>query len=294
MNRRSFIKNSSAFGMALAAGFVPLQNAPVRPNPRRQVSLGNRRIKVVDVHGHFIAPEELDLIKGSSLAGNISNQLNNGLVLGSARLQTLDERGIDVQVLSHQGGWWYKTDRDLAGRLIRVQNERLAAWCTAHPDRFVGLASVALQYPDLAVQQLEEAVKTLGLRGVGIAGHAGGEVPSSPKFDPFWAKAQELGVVVFVHPGGAENVLQEGALSGRGDLGNIIGNPLETTVFLSRMIFDGALDRFPDLKLIGAHAGGYLPSYLGRTDVACDVRPAANCANKKSPREYFKQQILVD
>lgn len=290
-NRRDFLK--TAAGVA-AAAFVPFQTALTRPVQRRQVSIGNRRIKVVDVHGHFIAPEELDLIKDTNLAGNISNQINGPLVLGPARLRTLDERGIDVQVLSHQGGWWYKTDRDLARSLIKVQNERLAAWCAANPDRFVGLASVALQHPDLAAQQLEEAVKTLGLRGVGIAGHAGGEVPSSPKFDPFWAKVQELGVPVFVHPGGAENVLQEGALGGRGDLGNIIGNPLETTVFLSRLIFDGTLDRFPRLQLIGAHAGGYLPSYIERTNVACEVRPGANCANKKSPREYFKQQIAVD
>jgi aminocarboxymuconate-semialdehyde decarboxylase len=286
MNRRNFIK--SATSMA-AAAFVPLQT--VR---RGEVSIGNRRIKVIDVHGHFIAPEEMDVIKDTPLASNISTQLTGPLVLGPARLRTLDERGIDIQVLSHQGGWWYKTDRDLARRLIRVQNERLAASCTANPDRFVGLASVALQHPDLAAQQLEEAVKTLGLRGVGIAGHAGGEVPSEAKFDPFWAKVQELGVPVFVHPGGAENVLQEGALRGRGDLGNIIGNPLETTVFLSRLIFDGTLDRFPRLQLIGAHAGGYLPSYLERTNVACTVRTGANCANKKSPRDYFKQQISVD
>ena len=283
MNRRNFIT-----GMA-AAAFVPFQ--AVR---RREVSIGNRRIKVIDVHGHFIAPEELDLVKDTPLASNISTQLNGALVLGPARLRTLDERGIDIQVLSHQGGWWYRTDRDLARRLIKVQNERLAAWCAANPDRFVGLASVALQYPDLAAQQLEEAVKTLGLRGVGIAGHAGGEVPSEAKFDPFWAKVQELDVPVFVHPGGAENVLQDGALRGRGDLGNIIGNPLETTVFLSRLIFDGTLDRFPRLQLIGAHAGGYLPSYIERTNVACQVRPGANCANKKSPRDYFKQQISVD
>jgi len=290
-NRRDFLKTAASLA---AAAFVPFQVTPTRPVQRRQVSIGNRRIKVVDIHGHFIAPEELELIKDTNLAGNISNQMNGPLVLGPERLRTLDERGIDVQALSHQGGWWYKTDRELARRLIKVQNERLAEWCRAHADRFVGLASVALQHPDLASQQLEEAVKTFGFRGVGIAGHAGGEVQSAPKYDPFWAKAQELGVVVFVHPGGAENVLQEGALSGRGDLANIIGNPLETTVFLSRMIFDGTLDRFPDLRIIGAHAGGYLPSYMGRTDVACEVRPGANCANKKSPREYFKQQILVD
>ena len=290
-NRRDFFKTAAGFAVA---AFVPFQATPVRPVPRRQVSIGNRRIKVIDVHGHFIAPEEMAVIKDTNLAANISNQLNGPLVLGPERLRTLDERGIDVQVLSHQGGWWYKTDRDLARRLIRIQNEQLAAWCTAHSDRFLGFGSVALQHPDLAVQQLEEAVKTFGFRGVGIAGHAGGEVPSSPKFDPFWTKAQELGVPVFVHPGGAENVLQDGALSGRGDLANIIGNPLETTVFLSRLMFDGTLDRFPRLQLIGAHAGGYLPSYIERTNVACEVRPAANCANKKSPREYFKQQISVD
>jgi aminocarboxymuconate-semialdehyde decarboxylase len=158
----------------------------------------------------------------------------------------------------------------------------------------VALASVALQHPDLAAEQLEHGVKQLGLRGVTIGGHVNGEDVSLPKFDPFWAKAAELGALVFMHPGGADNILREGALRGRGDLGNIIGNPLETTYFFTRLIFDGTLDKFPGLKICGAHAGGYLPSYLGRTDVACDVRQNANCANKKRPREYFKRELLVD
>jgi aminocarboxymuconate-semialdehyde decarboxylase len=281
-NRRDFLKS-------IAGGAIAIQAAPAR---RREVFIGKRRIKVVDIHGHFAAPEELEVIKNTNLARNVSN--TGPLVLAPARLQVLDQFGIDIQVLSHQGAWWYEADRDLARRIVAVQNERLAAWCNAHSDRFVGLASVALQHPEMAAGQLDEAIKKLGLRGVGIAGHAGGEVPSSPKYDPFWAKVQELGVLVFVHPSGADNILKEGALRGRGDLGNIIGNPLETTFFLSRMILDGALDRFPGVKICGAHAGGYLPSYLGRTDVACDVRDNANCANKKHPREYFKQQILVD
>jgi len=276
----------------MAGVFVGGSQTP--PAKRREVFIGKRRVRVVDVHGHFVAPEELEVLKGTNLAGNISNNLNGPLLLNPARLQSMDQRGIDIQVLSHQGAWWYEAGRDLARQIVKIQNEKLAQWCSAHSDRFAGLASVALQHPDLAAEQLEEAVKKLGLRGVGISGHAGGEVPSSPKFDPFWAKAQELGALVFVHPAGADNVLREGALRGRGDLGNIIGNPLETTVFLSRMIFDGTLDRFPNLKICGAHAGGYLPSYLGRTDVTCDVRDNANCANKKRPREYFKQQILVD
>lgn len=292
-DRREFMNAAArAAAGAFLVGRQPmvLQNAPVR---RREVSIGSRRIKVIDIHAHFIAPEELDLIRDTNLAGNISGQPAS-LLLDAARLRTLDERGIDVQVLSHQGAWWYRTERELAQRLIKVQNERLAASCRAHSDRFVGLASVALQYPDLAAQQLEEAVKGLGFRGVGVGGHVGGEVPSGSKFDPFWTKVQELDVPVFVHPSGAENIIQQGALSGRGDLGNIIGNPLETTLFLSRLIFDGTLDRFPNLKIIGAHAGGYLPSYLGRTDVACEVRPNVNCVNTKKPRAYFQKQILVD
>jgi aminocarboxymuconate-semialdehyde decarboxylase len=282
-NRRDFLKVMA--GAVLTSPFAQ----------RREVSIGNRRIKVVDVHGHFIAQEELALLKDTPFAPNVANNMNGALLLSEGRLQVLDRQGLDMQVLTHQGGWWYRTERDLARRLIEVQNGKLGEWCAAHRDRFVGLASVALQFPDLAASQLEDAVKTLGLRGVGIAGHVAGEVPSSARYDSFWAKVQELGVMVFVHPaGGAENVIVDGALAGRGDLSNIIGNPLETTVFLSRMIFDGVLDRFPGLKICCAHAGGYLPSYLGRTDVACDVRPGANCANKKRPREYFKQQILVD
>jgi aminocarboxymuconate-semialdehyde decarboxylase len=298
-NRRTFLKAAAGAGVAaIAARFdvrpAHAQTPPATSVKRREVFVGRRRVKVVDVHGHFVEPSELDVVKDTNLAGNIRGNANGALVLGPQRIRAIDEQGIDVQVLSHQGGWWYGTNRDLARQLITVQNEKLAEWCKAHPDRFVGLASVALQHPDLAAEQLEEAVKRLGLRGVGIAGHVAGEVPSSPTFDPFWAKAEELDVLVFVHPGGADNVIREGAFRGRGDLGNIIGNPLETTVFFSRMIFDGALDRFPRLRFCGAHAGGYLPSYLGRTDVTCDVRANANCANKKKPRDYFKGQILAD
>jgi aminocarboxymuconate-semialdehyde decarboxylase len=83
-------------------------------------------------------------------------------------------------------------------------------------------------------------------------------------------------------------------LGGRGDLGNIIGNPLETTYFLSRLIFDGTLDKFPRLRVFAVHAGGYLPSYLGRTEAACTVRANANCANKKKPSEYLRTQVLID
>jgi aminocarboxymuconate-semialdehyde decarboxylase len=129
---------------------------------------------------------------------------------------------------------------------------------------------------------------------VSIGGHVNGEDLSAPKYDPFWAKAAELGALVFMHPGGAENIVKPGALDGRGSLGNIIGNPLETTYFLSRLIFDGTLDKFPRLRVCAAHAGGYLPSYLGRTDVACDMRADAKCANARRPRTYFQRELFID
>ena len=90
-------------------------------------------------------------------------------------------------------------------------------------------------------------------------------------------------------------MLQEDVWQGaRGDLGNIIGNPLESTAFVSRLIYDGTLDKFPRLKICVAHAGGYLSSYLGRGDLACEVRGNANCANTRQFREYFTDQIMVD
>jgi aminocarboxymuconate-semialdehyde decarboxylase len=233
-----------------------------------------------------------DIVKGTPLASRGSG--SGGSILGPERLRVMDQQGVDVQALSINGYWWYEADRDLARRIVGAQNEGLAEWVARHPDRFVALASVALQHPDLAAEQLDDAVKRLRLRGASIGGHVNGEDPSLPKYDPFWAKAAALGVVVFMHPGGAVNLIKDGALQGRGDLGNIIGNPLETTYFLSRLIFDGTLDKFPGLRICAAHAGGYLPSYLGRTEVACAVRDNANCANKKKPSEYLRSQILVD
>ncbi len=164
-----------------------------------------------------------------------------------------------------------------------------------HVDRFVAFATVALQYPDLAAEQLEDGVKKYGLRGAGIGGSVNGEEISDPKFDPFWAKAEQLGVLVFIHPQGS-GVASEipKRLKGNGLLGNIIGNPLETTIALSHLIFDGTLDKFPGLKICGAHGGGYLPSYAARSDLGCSTQPT-QCPGgphgpiKKKPTEYLKQ-----
>ncbi len=298
-NRRDFLKiaGGATAGMFVTGrGFADaaLQTPQTTPVKRREVFIGGRRVKVVDMHAHCVVPEVWDVVKDTSLASSAGNRARGPNVMGPERLKSLDERGIDVQVLSINGFWFYGADRDLASKIVKVHDEKLSEWCKAHSDRYVALSSVALQFPDLAAEQLEHAVKELGMRGAAIGGHVQGEDLSGPKFDPFWAKAQELGVVVFMHPQGAENVIRKDGLKGRGDLGNVIGNPLETTVFLTRMMFDGTLDRFPGLKICAAHGGGYLPSYLGRTEVACKMRPNADCANKKLPSDYLKKNIMVD
>lgn len=289
LGRREFLKNVASGTAGLV--FLP-QAGPVR---RREVSIGGRRVKVVDVHGHCLVPEVLDVIKDPALAATVKNTLSSArLALGPDRLRYMDEQGIDVQALSINA-FWYGTDRELARQIVKIQNDRIAAWCATHPDRFVGLASVALQHPDLAAEQLDDAVKRLGLRGAAIGGSVEGEELSHRKFDPFWAKAEELGVMLFTHPQPAPGTTQNPRLQGKGGLGNTIGNPLETTVFFSHLIFEGTLDRFPGLKILGAHGGGYLPSYSGRSDALCGRGSGADCrALKKRPSEYFKKELFVD
>jgi len=284
------MKRRELFKIALT-GWAALGLGGQVPAARRQVTIGGHRIKVIDLHAHCAVPVEA-IVKGTMLEASGGAGPND--IPGPARLAVMDRQGVDVEALTINGFWWYRADRALAQAIVHAQNEGLSKWVAVHPDRFVALASVALQYPDLAAQQLEDGVKRLGLRGVSIGGHVNGEDLSLPKYDPFWAKAQELGVLVAMHPGGAENVVKPGALGGRGDLGNIIGNPLETTYFLSRLIFDGTLDRFPALQVLAVHAGGYLPSYLGRTEAACAVRANARCANTKKPNEYLKTQVFID
>jgi aminocarboxymuconate-semialdehyde decarboxylase len=258
---------------------------------RKRVMIGGSEATVVDIHAHCIFPELRDVIAGTNLDGIGFPEF---VALGPDRIPAMDARGIDIQALSVNAFWWYEGDHDLAAEIVGIQDRGLAEWCDEHPDRFVALTSPALQFPELAAEQLEFAVRELGHRGASVGGHVHNEPPTTDYFDPFWAKAEELGVPVFMHPNNAMNVVREGGLDGRGGLGNIIGNPLETTVFLTHMIFDGTLDKFPNLKLCAAHGGGFLTSYLGRSDVACTIRRAEDCANQRPVREYFKDQIIVD
>jgi aminocarboxymuconate-semialdehyde decarboxylase len=264
---------------------------------RRQVTLGGRRVTVVDVHAHTFVPDVWELVKNTPLAEVAKNNLTGPIALGpgmAARLEYMDKQGIDYQAIN-VNAWGYSADRALARDVVQLQNEKIAAAVAARPDRFVGMATLALQHPDLAADQLDHAVRKLGLRGAAIGGSVEGQELSDRKFDPFWAKAEELGVLLFMHPQAAPGTTQNQRLQGKGGLGNTIGNPLETTVFLSHLIFEGTLDRYPGLKICAAHAGGYLPSYSGRSDALCGRGGGADCrALKKKPSEYFRRELFID
>ena len=289
MPLREFVEDTAVAGIAFVACGLEggVGGAQARPR-RREVVVNGKRVKTVDVHAHCAVPEAMALM-GLKVTGAPNSPQVLVMTQAADRLRAMDEQGIDVEALSINP-YWYEADRDVAQKLITIQNERLAEACAANPERFVAFATVALQHPDMAAEQLEQGVKKYGLRGAAIGGSVNGEELSDPKFHPFWAKAEQLGVLVFIHPQGTAEMNATTRFKGNGLLDNIIGNPLETTIALSHLIFEGTLDQFPGLKICAAHAGGFLPSYAGRSDQGCLTFPD-RCTRTlaKKPTEYIRQ-----
>jgi len=202
------------------------------------------------------------------------------------RLADMDTMGVDMQVISPSPSqYYYWADPDLARQVVRTQNEHIAETCARHPDRLVGLGTLALQHPALAAEQLRNAVKRLGLKGVEISTTVNDLELGARELAPFWSAAEELGAIVFIHPFGT--TLGKRVTSHY--LSNIIGQPLETTLALSHLIFGGVLDRHPGLKIVAAHGGGYLPSYCGRSNHGHAVRPEVKAAALQKPVEYLRR-----
>ncbi len=289
--RRDFVKGAGAAGVVFCGcGLLDHARAQQVGRQRLPVTVNGKRVKTIDVHAHCRIPEAVALMgEGTDRVGVRAKGNDEMVIVVEQRFKEMDAQAIDMEVLSINP-FWYGKDRDTATKIVGLQNEKLAELCAAHPDRFAAYASLALQYPDLAVAQLETAMKKQGLRGAAIGASVLDEEFSDPRFDPVWAKAEELGAVLFIHPLGMAPLAKR--LKGNGWLMNTIGNPLATTIALEHLIFEGTLDRFPDLKIIAAHGGGYLPSYAARSDHACFVSPAncnPNIKLKKKPSEYLNQ-----
>jgi aminocarboxymuconate-semialdehyde decarboxylase len=263
------------------------------------------RPRAIDMHCHLLnqavegmvadspqkrrEPEAQILAMGEASARH-NDELNAGcyrpkLTDLAVRLADMDAMGVDIQVISPAPAqYYYWAGRDQAQAIVTAHNEGIAAAVATHPDRFVGLGSVAMQFPELAAEQADHAVRTLGLRGVEISSLVNGEDLSDRRFDPFWAKMEALGAVVFLHPLGTSL----GARLNSHYLANIVGQPAETAVSLSKLIFTGMLDRHPAIKLVAAHGGGYLPLAIGRSDHGYAARPEAKgCAHH--PSHYLRR-----
>jgi aminocarboxymuconate-semialdehyde decarboxylase len=301
--RREFIQGAVASGVAFCTcGLIDAAQAqlshqhPELGTRRKPVVIKGKRVKIIDVHSHCMFHEAVVLMgeEAKNVEPRVKGAPQHFIPLSDrqaveGRLAAMDAMGIDMEVLS-VNPFWYRKERDTAAAIVNVNNERLAELCAAYPKRLAAFASLSLQYPDLAVQQLEQAVKRQGLRGAAIGASVAGEDFYDSRFHPVWAKAEELGAVLFIHPQSTPELAKR--FKGNGWLSNTVGNPLDTTIALQHLIFEGTLDKFPGLKIIAAHGGGYLGSYAPRSDHACFVSPV-NCnpdiVLKKKPTEYLNQ-----
>jgi aminocarboxymuconate-semialdehyde decarboxylase len=300
--RRSFIRTAVGGGFAFCSCGLPGAHAFAAalqaPAARRQVIVGGSRVRTIDMHAHVWVDDVFPLIRDRkeidpALAGLGRSFMAIDTATLDRRFKEMDRIGIDVHVISvHPSQFLYWTEPELAARIVKMQNEKIAELVTAHKDRFVGFGNVSLQQPDLAVDQLDYAAKKLDLRGFIVGANVNGGELSNPKLDPFWKKVEELGTVVLVHPQGFDDSGKR--LDGAGALGNNIGFPLDTTIALAHLIFEGVLDRFPDVKIIGAHGGGFLASYIGRFD-NCNTLQAPCQKIRRKPSDYLRgPQLFFD
>jgi aminocarboxymuconate-semialdehyde decarboxylase len=259
----------------------------------------------IDIHCHFLNRDaaakvahlnpaqyepQIKFANALTREVNVKQMQDRGPKLSSIelRLKDMDRMGIDIQAVSpapQQTYYW--TEPGLGIEVSRMINDRLAEIVAQWPDRFVGLGTVPLQNVELAVIELERCVKQLGLRGVEINPNVAGKdlTDSSLNLDKFFAKARELDIVIFMHPVGftqAERLMDH-------YFNNVIGNPLDTTIGTSRLIFDGVMERHPGLKVVLPHAGGFLAHYWARMDHAWRVRPDCRTVIKKAPSSYLKK-----
>ncbi|MBI2886419.1 MAG: amidohydrolase [Chloroflexi bacterium] len=201
------------------------------------------------------------------------------------RLRDMAQQDIDMQALSAPPFFFfYHLDAPTAQALCRLTNDAFAATVAQHPGSFVALANVPLQAPEQAAAELERAVRELDMRGAEICSNINGLNLDHAGLAPFYAKAQELDVPIFIHP---SNVLGADRL-GRYHLGNLIGNPTDTAVAAASLIFGGVLKEYPRLKVYLAHGGGSCPYLRGRWEHGWHVRPEAKALIQRPPSEYLR------
>ena len=257
---------------------------------------------VVDIHCHLHVPAAEALIR----AGNVpkpellqfSNplteevnaeqfrEIGKKLVDVDQRLVDMDVCGIDVQAVSPSPAqYYYSAEPELGLQAARIVNDGIARAISAYPDRFVGMGTVPLQAPHLAIAEMDRCRRELGFRGIEIGTNVRGRELSEPELLPFFAAAEELGMLLFLHPLG----FTHGCRMCNHYFNNVIGNPLESTLAVGHLIFEGVLEQLPGLKICVAHGGGYIAAYPGRMDHAWRARRDCRQHLPQRPSDYLKR-----
>jgi len=257
-------------------------------------------MRTVDIHAHWYPEEWLALFakdgaaEGASLertgerfmlrAKHISNAFDERFVVVDERVKAMDARGIDLHALSLTTPMVYWASAPLALALSQAFNDAASAAHRRHPQRLVGLAMLPMQAPDLALRELERAAKLPGIKGLYLATNVNGEELDERKFWDVYARCEELGWAIFLHP--VDTIGPD--RTKKYYLKNLCGNPYDTGVAVAHLIFGGVMDRFPKLEVNLPHAGGTFPWLIGRWDHGAKVRPELKHM-KQPPSSYLRR-----
>ena len=263
---------------------------------------------VVDIHCHLATPgvreaaapffrpemEPYDHFMGEASREHNKKMfpaISKALTVPGVRLEHMDRMGVDIQGLAtFVSEYCYWAPGEIGAELSRMQNDRIAAAVAEHPDRFVALgATVPLQDVDLAIAEAQRAAE-IGFKGLQIGGTVDGRNLDEPGFRPFFEAVAGLGLPIIIHPNG----FPESQRLGDYFLVNCIGNPLETMVCATRLIFSGIFEDVPALRLVLLHGGGYLPFYAARADHTWEVRPETRVKIPDHPPSHYLRSLHYD
>ncbi|NND49530.1 MAG: amidohydrolase family protein [Rhizobiales bacterium] len=284
------------------------QDVPVRPYEqtaaRAHLTGQTPRPKTVtvDFHGHMRIPAADELVQPRVSADDVTNiRYANQTTLEARakqdqmrwrhlteveeRLADMDKMALDMMAIScAPGQFYYHAEPSLGAESSQIVNDGIAEKIKGHEKRLVGIATVPLQDTDLAIAELERAINQLGFKGVEVGAGINDEELSTPRLEPFWSKCEQLDIPVFIHPTSFASPRLK-----RHMLTNTIGNPLETTVAVHYLIFDGVMERHPALKMFLAHGGGFAGAYGARMDHAYGARSDSRGSISAPPSTYLKR-----